>query len=162
MAVSFDTVLVISASPERVFSTMTDLDGWSTWMKGLVRVEKLTDGPVGVGTEWRETRKMMGKEGSEVFDITAFDPPRSMSLHVDGAKGASKKGHYRFDYRFEEEPNGPQGTATRVVMHGEIDIPGFMAKVMGKLFIGIFKNACDRDLVALKEFLEGTPEGVPA
>lgn len=153
MAVAFDTVLVIAAPRERVFSTLTDIDGWPTWMKGLVRVEKLTDGPVGVGTEWRETRKMMGKEGSEVFDITGFDPPRSLSLHVDGAKGATKKGHYCFDYRFEEAPGG-----TRVVMHGEIDIPGFMAKVMGKLFIGIFKKACDRDLVALKEHLENTPD----
>lgn len=157
MASSFDTVLVIAASPDRVFSTMVDLDGWSSWMKGLVAVEKLSDGPVGVGTEWRETRKMMGHVGSEVFDVTAFDPPRSMSLHVDGARGASKKGHYRYDYRFEEISG-----KTRVTMHGEIDIPGFVAKVMGKLFIGIFKNACDRDLAALKEHLEKTPKGATA
>jgi len=157
MAVSFDSVFVIAAPRERVFSTMTDLDGWSTWMKGLVRVEKLTDGPVGVGTEWRETRKIMGKEGSEVFDITAFEPSSSLSLHVDGAKGATKKGHYYFDYRFEETPEG-----TRVVMHGVIDIPGFMARIMGKLMIGMFKKACDRDLIALKDYLESTPDAVTA
>jgi uncharacterized protein YndB with AHSA1/START domain len=81
-----------NAPPERVFAAITDIETWQKWMQNLVRVEKLTPGPFAMGSQWREVRKIMGKEGAEVFEVVAIDPPRGMELYVDGAKGSTKKG----------------------------------------------------------------------
>ena len=103
----------------------------------------------GVGTEWKETRKMFGKAASEVFEVTAYDPPARLSLRVDGAKGSTGKGEFLFDYELHSDQGG-----TLMQMTGEINIPGFMAKVMGKLFFGFMKKAIDKDHEALKDYVE--------
>jgi carbon monoxide dehydrogenase subunit G len=149
MPASLSSEFHIEASPERVFAAMTDLDGYRHWMNGFVGVEKLTEGPFGVGTEWRETRRMFGREASEVFEVTACEAPSRLRLRVDGTRGASRKGEYRFEYAL-----APEGTGTRVRMTGAIDLPGWFAGLMSRLLVGMFKKAVDKDLLALKQHLE--------
>ena len=129
---------------------MTDFDSWHHWMDGLVRLEKLTEAPYGVGTKWRETRKMFGREASELFEVTEFDPPHRIGLLIDGSQGTTGKGEYRFFYTFV--PAGED--RTQLIMQGEIDIPGIAATIFGFLFKGMFKQGCDRDTLALKAYLE--------
>jgi hypothetical protein len=130
---------------------MTDLDSWPRWMQGLVRVEKLTEGPYAVGTRWRETRKMFGSEASEVFEVTGYDPPRRIGLFVDGTQGTTGKGAYRFVYTLEPAA----GNATRLRLDGEVDMPGVVARVLGFALKGMFRKGCERDTRALKAYLEG-------
>ncbi len=146
---NFSTETRIKATPERVLEAITDLEGWQHWMPNFIAVEKLTEGNFGVGTEWKETRKMFGKAASEVFEVTAYDPPGRLSLRVDGAKGSTGKGEFLFDYELHSDQGG-----TLMQMTGEINIPGFMAKVMGKLFFGAMKKAIDKDHAALKDYIE--------
>lgn len=138
-----------NAPPERVFAAITDTDSWHKWMHNLVRVEKLTEGPLGAGSQWREVRKIMGKEGAEVFEVVAFDPPRGMELFVDGTKGSNKRGEYRFKYTFENV-----GGKTRMTMHGSITGMGCMGVVFGFLFKGIFRKAIAKDHAALRKHVE--------
>jgi uncharacterized protein YndB with AHSA1/START domain len=149
MPASFASETYIEARPERVFATMTDVDGFRHWMQGFVGAEKLTEGPVGVGTEWRETRKMFGREASEVFEVTAYEAPSRLGLRVDGTRGSSRKGEYRFEYVLV-----PEGTGTRLGMSGEVDMPGLLGRLMSRLFVGTFKKACDKDLTAMKQHAE--------
>ena len=146
---NFSTEIRIKATPERVLEAITDLESWQHWMPNFVAVEKLTEGDFGVGTEWKETRKMFGKEASEVFEVMAFDPPGRMSLRVDGAKGATGKGEFLFDYELHSD----QGK-TLLQMTSEIIMPGLFANLIGKLFFGSFKKACKKDLMALKDYVE--------
>jgi uncharacterized protein YndB with AHSA1/START domain len=150
MSIEFATELRIGASPERVFAAMGDMDEWPRWMQGLVRVEKLTAGPFGVGTAWRETRKMFGREASEHFEVTSFEPAGRLALRVDGSKGSSGQGEYRFDYRLV-----PDGAGTRLRMTAVVDMPGWFARVLGRVFAGAFRKACEKDLSAMKAYLEG-------
>ena len=152
MPVRFSSITEIAASPEQVYACMTDLEGYGRWMNGLVRIERLSEGPFAVGTSWREVRRIMGREGGEVFEVTEADPPRGLALFVDGTKGASRKGAYRFHYRLTEGAGGP-GT-TRLEMDAEIDIPGLMAKLMGKAMLGSFKKAIAKDTASMKTYLE--------
>ena len=60
-------------------------------------MEKLTHGEFGPGTKFRETRKFFGKTASEVFEVVAADPPRRVTLSVDGkATTTWKKGDARY------------------------------------------------------------------
>jgi uncharacterized protein YndB with AHSA1/START domain len=145
----FRTELRIDAPVERVFEAMTEPASWHQWMQGLVRVDVLTDLPFQEGTRWRETRKMFGKEACEEFLVVACEPARRLRLEVDGSKGTTGKGLYRFDYDLT-----PEAGATMVAMQGEVEMPGFVAGLFSRLMVGTFKKACDRDLQSLKKWLE--------
>jgi len=45
----------IHAPLERVFSLTNDIDRAMEWLPAGVRIEKLTEGPVRVGSRYRET-----------------------------------------------------------------------------------------------------------
>ena len=110
MSLSFESELRVAAPPSSVFSALADLDQWPRWMPGLVAVERLTPGSgLPAGTKFRETRKMFGREASEVFEVVSSAPPHALTLHVDGTQGSSRSGQYRFEYRLE-----PDAGATRV------------------------------------------------
>jgi carbon monoxide dehydrogenase subunit G len=150
---SFTSEHRIDAPPERVFEAMTNPEGFGRWMQGFVRAERITPGDFGVGTQFRETRKMFGKEATEHFEVTACEPGKRLGLKVDGTKGTTGKGEFRFDYEFE-----PAGAGTRVRTRAEIDMPGgLFTKIIGKLMKGAFKKACDKDLDALKAYVERGP-----
>jgi carbon monoxide dehydrogenase subunit G len=150
MAISFRSETTIQASPDAVRAAFVDLESWQRWMPGLVRVEKLDDGPFDIGTRWRETRRMFGREASEVFRVTEFEPAL-IGLLVDGREGTTGKGEYRFVYTLH--PVGED--ATRLTLEGEADMPGAAARVLGFLFRGMMRRGCERDMAALKAHLEG-------
>lgn len=139
----------VNATPERVYAVATDLDAAKRWMHGLISIDKTTEGPFAVGTEWDETRKEFGKQATEHFEVTELDPPRRIGLYVDGKKGSMKKGEYRFTYLFE-----PHAAGTHVTMSGSIDMPGRFAGIMSKIFGRFFIKAMQRDLAAMKAYAE--------
>ncbi|HWK88912.1 MAG TPA: SRPBCC family protein [Longimicrobium sp.] len=151
MSIEFDVTQRFSAPPERVFAGLTDLDAAREWMQGFIRLERLGNVAAGPGMRWRETRKMFGREATEEFEVTTFDPPRALGLRVDGTKGSSKRGEYRFDYRL-----APDGDGTVVDMHGSISGMPKMFSWLSKLLAGPFRKACARDLASLAEHLERT------
>lgn len=129
----------IDAPPQRVFEVFTDLRRCAERVGGIESARVLTDGPVGVGTRWTETRKIMGKLSSETMWITAFDPPRGYT-----AEAASHGTHYTSTFGFEPEAGG-----TRVTMVFEGRPIGLMAKLMmplGALLCGSLKKMIARDM----------------
>lgn len=74
----------IAAPPERVFALATDLAGAAERITGIDSVELLSgEGPFGVGTRWRETRTLMGREATEEMWVTAFEPGRSYTAEAE-------------------------------------------------------------------------------
>lgn len=139
----------IGASPNVVYGVATNLDLAGKWMPNFVRMEKLTSGAYGPGTRFRETRKMFGKTASELFEVVDADPPRRLALFVDGSQGTSKRG--RFDYLYEFTP---ANDGTTVTLTGRISqIPWFWA-LIGRLFMGGMRKACEMDLRAMKTYVE--------
>ena len=148
MSTTFATSVYVEAPPAVVFTALSDIDRWKNWLPGLVAVEKLTPGPFGPGTEWRETRKMFGKEAAEHFRVTRCEPPSRVDLVVDGSKGSSKRGEYVFTYELVPDRGG-----TNVELTGDIRMPGIWGLFTG-MFVKSFKKACHKDLEALKQHLE--------
>lgn len=148
MSIAFSVTHRFAQPRDRVFAALTDLQGAERWMPGFIRMEQLTEGPFRVGTEWRETRKMFGREATEQFQVTGCERPEHIALRVDGSKGSSRRGEFLFDYRLESS-----GKGTDVTLHGEIRNLGFLGSIFGRIFAGPFKKACVRDLKALAEYL---------
>ncbi len=138
----------IAAPPERVFQLSTDLEHWAERISAIVRVSKLTDGPVGAGTRFRETRVVFKKESTEEMEFTAFEPGQSYSVGCESCG-------CRYDTRFDFVPD--QG-GTRVEMTLETKPLTFFAKVMspiGLLMAGSMRKMIEKDLDDLKAAAEG-------
>lgn len=149
MAITMHFEYDIAAPPERVWEVITNADEYAHWMKGFVRIEKLTEGEYGVGTKWREVRKMMGMEAGELFEVREATPAQTLYLYCDGTQGSSGQGAYHFRYVLE-----PTAGGTRLKVHGEIDPGGGFRGFMSSLFAGSMKSAINADMVAMKKHIE--------
>lgn len=149
MSIQFEISEMVHGSPEQVMDAILDLERAQLWMPGLLRMERLSAGPLEVGSEWRETRKILGKEATEQFELVGLDRPHRLELRVDGSKGSSGRGEYRYSYQFE-----PTDAGTAVRLSGEIRGMTGVAGWLGKLFVGPFKKACGKDLEALRSYVE--------
>jgi uncharacterized protein YndB with AHSA1/START domain len=148
MAASFATAVYIESPPAVVFEALANLDAAGQWIPNFVRLEKLTPGPFGVGTEWRETRKMFGKESTEHVRVTRFERPSRIDLLIDGSKGSSGRGECVFVFEIV-----PERTGSMLELSGDIRMPGIWG-LFARFMTGRFKRACHTDLEALKAHLE--------
>lgn len=154
MPITFRVTQDFAVPPERVFTALTDLDGARAWMPGLVRIVRLdhdASHPVlSVGSRWRGTRRMFGREATEEFEVTHLDPPLRLALRVDGSKGSSRRGEFLFDYTLQPVAEG----GSRVLFDGEIRGLGPVWELVGRLFGGVYRSACAKDLQALASHLD--------
>ena len=132
----------IAAPPERVFALATDLHGAADRLSGIESIEVLTDGGFGVGTRWRETRKMMGKSATEEMWITACDPPRSYT-----AEAESCGCHYTSTLTFE--PSGDETVVTFTFEGRPMTLLARLMAPLGTLMAGGLKKMIAEDLADL-------------
>lgn len=142
----------IPAPVEDVFRRSTDFAGAPATMRGIQAVELLTPGPVGLGTRFRETRVMLGKQATEEMEVTAFDPPRSYVL------GAENHGmRYRTELAME-----PQRGGTRLTLRFEAVPTTLVARVLSLLMRPLARMAMGemrKDLADLRASFETPPAG---
>jgi uncharacterized protein YndB with AHSA1/START domain len=148
MAVSFSTAVYIESPPAVVFEALSNLDAAAQWVPDFVRIEKLTAGPLAVGSEWRTTRKVFGKESTEQMRVVRLDRNARLDLLVDGSKGDSRRGEYAFVFELV-----PERTGTNLELTGDIRMPGLWA-LGARVKRAPFKKACHKALEALKAHLE--------
>ena len=72
----------IDAKPEDVFAYVSDLTKHGEWSENLT-VESVSDGEVAVGSEYRSTGKMMGKQVQNTIRITEFESPSRISFETN-------------------------------------------------------------------------------
>jgi hypothetical protein len=138
----------INADRKRVFEVFSNLDDATANIDAITKVEVLA-GPaqLNLGTKWRETRTMFGREATEEMWVTGYE--RDVSYV---AEAESRGTHYRSEYRFT-----PEGSGTRVDMTFEgtpLSFGARLAGVLGALFAGAAKKALHQDLVDLKRVCE--------
>lgn len=138
----------VNAPQDRVFQVTSDIPNAANTIEGITNIEMLTEGPVGVGTAWKETRKMFGKEHSETMEITGFDPPRSYTVGSESC-GALWSSTFAFT---------PENGGTRVDFDFLTKPLTFWAKVMSvvtaPMMRSMMKKCVNADLQNLKAACE--------
>jgi len=137
----------VEAPSETVFDYATDFANCAEYIDGIHKTEMLTEGPVGVGTRFRETRLMFKKEAVEEMEVTAFERPRGYTLACEnhGARYAS------------EFILTPQGSGTNLSMSFEATPLTMRAKILGFLMRPMMKmmaKECLKDLDGVKRAAE--------
>lgn len=137
----------VNAPVERVFAIFSDVQKSEEWVKGITKLEMLSDVTSGVGTRWRETRIMFGKEATEEMEISAYEPNKSYEVT---AENMGMNYHTLFTFT-------PSGDGTRVEMVFTGTPTTLTARLMGLLmvfFVGATRKALQEDMEQLKAVAE--------
>ena len=144
--IRFTNSIDIAADSRSVFDYLVDLEHVPEWNWAIDSTEKLTPGPVRVGTRYRQVRSVP-RPGVENLEITSLDPGRRLELA--GVLGPFPG---RLSYEIESIPGG-----TRLTNDVELDPPiplGPVGDVLGRRVRGSVAD----NLAVLKDLLEGRAE----
>ncbi|RWR18632.1 SRPBCC family protein [Agrococcus lahaulensis] len=132
----------IDAPTDAVWQVLTDLDAAPTVLSGVTKVERLAGSGYTIGTRWRETRTMMGREATEELEVVGIDPGRSTML-------AAEAHGMRYRTEFTLEPVGA-GTLLRMRFSGRSETPSWAqrlaAKLTARLGMSVTRKAMQQDL----------------
>jgi uncharacterized protein YndB with AHSA1/START domain len=131
----------INRRPEDVFRYLDEVERHGEWQTEITSAHKETDGPVGVGTRVRETRKVGGREQDSSYEITEHDPPRTSSF-----KGLG--GPVRAVGTVTVEPIG-DGSGARVTINFNLEGYGF-----GKLIAPLARRQARRQIPGYQQNLK--------
>jgi uncharacterized protein YndB with AHSA1/START domain len=133
----------IARSPREVFDFITASDNASRVVPSVKSMIKLTEGPAGVGTRYRETRPMNGKEAHAELEVVAYEPGQTYAMRnlTEGIETV-----YRYTLH-------PEAGGTRVDLVCELRASG-VKKLMLPLVASILKREDGAHLQRLKQALE--------
>jgi uncharacterized protein YndB with AHSA1/START domain len=142
-ALTYSIERVIRRPAEDVFDYCSDLRSELGWNPKVKYVEKLTDGPVGVGTRYRAR---WANSGPTAVEVVQFDRPRTWETHAK-ARGMS----IRFRGTVAEAPAGARYTAS-LALH-----PRRLARLVAPLALRAMRRQDQRNMQRISEALEAGP-----
>lgn len=132
----------VHAPASRVWDIMTDLNRAPDVVSGIETVEVLDGGDTfGVGTRWRETRTMFGRQATEEMEVTAMDAGRSYSVEAE-----SHGSHYFSTFSVTDLGKETSQLTMTFAAEGTTTLNKLMTNTIGRLFMGPTKKAMAKDL----------------
>ncbi|MER6673142.1 SRPBCC family protein [Streptomyces sp. NPDC000983] len=141
----------IAAPRGTVWAALTDLPGMERVLSGVTKVEVLSGEGFGVGTRWRETRRMFGKDATEEMWVTRCEAPEGYAVEAE-----SYGSHYVSAW--ELRADGPETTTVRMTFSASPTGGGIMnvlAKVLGPVGARAVRKAIEKDLDDVAAAVEG-------
>ena len=142
--ISLESEIFIDRVPEDVFAFVFEPANAAQWQEGVVLAELTSEGPLGMGSTWRNVSKMMGREINNEFEVTDYDPPHQFCY-----KSISGPIQNKTCVTFEALNGG-----TLMTYSGEGEASGLF-----KMAEGILRNRLEsqfkKNLNRLKALLEG-------
>ncbi len=134
----------IHAPVDLVFKTVSDINNFSKAVPHIVSAEILSDTKSGVGTRFRETRLMNGKEAKTVLEVTEFVENGRVRMVADSHGTV-------WDSLFTVKPAG-ESTDLELMMDARAH--KLLPKIINPLIKGMIQKAVEKDLDAVKTYCE--------
>lgn len=134
----------IDAPPERVFRTIADIREYSEAQPDIVAVEFLSERRYGVGTRFRETRRMGKRETTTELEVTEL-------VENERVRIVSDAGGTVWDSLFTVQGRAG-GTELSLVM--EARPYKLLARITTPLMTGTLRRALEKDMDAVKAYCE--------
>jgi uncharacterized membrane protein len=135
----------IAAPVDRVFATVAHIDRFQEAVPHITNVEFLTETRSGVGTRFRETRLMRGREASTELEVTEYVQDERVRLVSDA-------GGTVWDTVFTVQASG-SGTELSMVMDARPY--KLTARVVNPMISRMLTKALETDMDAVKAYCEG-------
>jgi uncharacterized membrane protein len=135
--------IVVDRPSDEVWEFVHETTKDALWQTTLTESEKLTDGPMRVGTQIREVRHFLGVRIELTLEVTEYEPNRKSAIRaVSGPVPLT--GSYRLE---------PLEAGTRFTVSGELDAHGLF-KLAEPVFARITRRELEANLGHLKDLLE--------
>ena len=139
----------INAPIDLVFRTVSQINEFSSAIPHIVNVEFLTEQQIGVGTRFRETRLMNGKEVQTELEVTEHVENDRVRLVTDSHGTV-------WDTLFTVRSDGD---ATELTMVMESRPHTLAARMMNPLIGGMIKKAVEKDMDLVQVCCENQESG---
>jgi uncharacterized protein YndB with AHSA1/START domain len=141
----FTNQVLINRSHQDVFDYLSRLENVPTWNYAIVETQKVSDGEVGVGTRYQQTRSLPTRS-TEIIEITEFSPNERLALHGD-------LGPFTGTVVYELEPRDGGTQLTNTV---DLEARGVL-RLAAPVMSGRLRSAVAANLNKLKEILDSQP-----
>lgn len=135
---------VVRAPIERAYALSVDIQRAREWLPEGVVVEKLSDGPLRVGSRYRESRRILGRRDVREYEISALEPLRASEVVSRGF------GEFRFRLDYE----AVDAATTRLTMSGSATGLGCLGVLAAPVVGHVLRKNMDLDFAGLKAWIE--------
>ena len=135
---------LIKAPVDKVFKAISDVKTFEETNPNIVRIELLSDQSSGIGTKFRETRSMNGREATTELEFTEY-------VENEHVRIVSDAGGTIWDTLMKLTS---EGEITRLDMEMDARPYKLMSKIVNPLISGMVNKAVQEDMDGLKERLE--------
>lgn len=141
--IDFENEVAIGRAVEDVFAYLAAFENVPRWNHAIEETVRISEGPVGVGSAYRQ-RRSIPRPAEETFEVIAFEPPRRL-----GIRGTIGPFPAELEYELEAGGGGTRLiNRVRLLPRG----PRALAARAGRARI---REAVARNLGTLKSLLEG-------
>ena len=144
--VRFNVNVVINRPVGDVFAFVTRGENGSMWNSAVREIRQTSDGPEGLGTEYRMSRELPQGRVENTLRVVEYEPNRRYSIQATS-------GPTPFLYRYTFEP---QGRGTRMSLSGEGELGG-VADLLSPIASLAVRRGVETNLQTLKGLLESRP-----
>lgn len=134
----------IQAPVEVVFDTVAHIESFAKAVPDIVRTEFVSETTRGVGTRFRETRLMKGKEATTELEVTEYVDNERIRIVADSHGTV-------WDTVFTVEPSE---AGARLTMTMDARARALLPRLINPLIRGMIQRAVEQDLDAVKRHCE--------
>ena len=140
--IQHEVTIHLNRPVEQVFAFLMDTTQLTTWQTNLIKIDKITEGPLRMGSRFQEVRRLGRKESRIQGEITAFEPNKRFETKT------STKPQVTVSYLLEPEEGG-----TRVKHKFVMLTSGFM-RLLEPMIAKSIREENNMDFENLKRVLE--------
>lgn len=127
---------------DRIFAFIVEARNLPAWQSGLIQNEMLTEGPLRVGTRFREVRRTGPRQSEIQAEVTTFEPNKHFATRT------LTKPQVAVSYSFEPEDGGTRLSYKFVMLTGGV------LRLLEPLIARSIRNDTDSDFEKLKRIVE--------
>jgi len=141
--IQHEFTIYLNCPVNQVFAFLADSKNLPDWQSNLIENEQLTEGPVRVGTNFREVRRTGPRQSEIQAEVTVYDEVNKRF----GIKTITKP-EVTINYALESEAGGTR------INYKFVMLTGGMMRLLEPLLAGSIKKDTDLDFQRLKRILE--------
>ena len=140
--IKHEVTIHLNRPVEQVFAFLADTGKVSTWQSNLLELEQLTEGPLRLGSRFREIRRLGRRDAEIEGQVIAFEANRRLEIRT------TTKPEVTVSYSFDRENGG-----TRLRYKFVLLSSGLM-RLLDPLLARSIKKERQSDFETLKQILE--------
>ena len=128
---------------EKAFAFTTEAGSWYKWQSIITEAEQTSKGPVGIGTTFKGSSRLMGRTMKWTAKATEYEPLRKFGKNITS-------GSVFID---QHNTYNPTEGGVRFTIAYDVKVNGFL-KLLSPMMVSSMRKELQKSLITLKQVLE--------